>query len=83
MCPEPSPPVRHHDEGNQSKEHSMKYMMFVCTDAEPDADKENWPDIEAWVAENDGRGRPQPPSPQKSADMESLHENDPEPMVRR
>ncbi|NRQ39521.1 hypothetical protein HII36_47995 [Nonomuraea sp. NN258] len=35
----------------------MKYMMFVCTDPEPDADQENWPDIEAWVAENDARGR--------------------------
>ncbi|MFI7445919.1 YciI family protein [Nonomuraea sp. NPDC049714] len=35
----------------------MKYMMFVCSDTEPDTDKENEPDIEAWVAENDARGR--------------------------
>jgi len=35
----------------------MKYMMFVCTDGEPDTDKAAEPDIEAWVAENDARGR--------------------------
>ncbi|GAA2343585.1 YciI family protein [Dactylosporangium salmoneum] len=35
----------------------MKYMMFVCTDSEPDTDKENAPDIEQWVAENDAAGR--------------------------
>jgi hypothetical protein len=35
----------------------MKYMMFVCTDSEPDIDKSNEPDIEVWVAENDARGR--------------------------
>ena len=35
----------------------MKYMMFVCTDLEPDTDKENEPDINVWVAENDARGR--------------------------
>jgi hypothetical protein len=35
----------------------MKYMMFVCTDTEPDTDKSNEPDIEEWVAENDARGR--------------------------
>ncbi|MBB6550082.1 YciI family protein [Nonomuraea rubra] len=35
----------------------MKYLMFVCTDAQPDTDKENEPDIHAWVAENDARGR--------------------------
>jgi hypothetical protein len=35
----------------------MKYMMFVCTDTEPDTDKANEPDIEVWVAENDARGR--------------------------
>ena len=27
----------------------MKYMMFVCTDSEPDTDRADWPDIEAWV----------------------------------
>ncbi|MGW3607369.1 YciI family protein [Micromonospora sp. NPDC005161] len=35
----------------------MKYMMFVCTDAEPDTDPTDVPDIHAWVAENDARGR--------------------------
>lgn len=35
----------------------MKYMMFVCTDTEPDTDPSELPDIEAWVAENDARGR--------------------------
>ncbi|MGN9846340.1 YciI family protein [Nonomuraea sp. H19] len=32
-------------------------MMFVCTDLEPDTDQENEPDIDAWVSENDARGR--------------------------
>jgi hypothetical protein len=32
-------------------------MMFVCTDLEPDTDEENEPDIDAWVSENDARGR--------------------------
>ncbi|MBQ1071923.1 hypothetical protein KBX06_01895 [Micromonospora sp. C31] len=35
----------------------MKYLMFVCTDSEPDTDRADWPDVEAWVAENDARGR--------------------------
>ncbi|MEU9830244.1 YciI family protein [Streptosporangium sp. NPDC048047] len=35
----------------------MKYMMFVCSDAEPDTDTADMPDIEKWVAENDSRGR--------------------------
>ncbi len=35
----------------------MKYMMFVCTDTEPDTDKANEPDIDVWVSENDQRGR--------------------------
>ncbi|RLP88174.1 hypothetical protein EAD89_17330 [Micromonospora sp. BL4] len=35
----------------------MKYMMFVCTDTEPDTDPSDVPDIHAWVAENDARGR--------------------------
>ncbi|BCB90526.1 YciI family protein [Phytohabitans suffuscus] len=35
----------------------MKYMMFVCTDTEPDTDQSPEPDIEAWVADNDARGR--------------------------
>jgi hypothetical protein len=35
----------------------MKYMMFVCTDTEPETDQSTVPDIDVWVAENDGRGR--------------------------
>ena len=35
----------------------MRYMMFVCTDTEPDTDPSPEPDIEAWVAENDAKGR--------------------------
>jgi hypothetical protein len=35
----------------------MKYLMFVCTDTEPDPDPENAPDIHDWVAENDATGR--------------------------
>ena len=35
----------------------MKYMMFVCTDIEPDTDTSHMPDIEDWVAENDATGR--------------------------
>ena len=35
----------------------MKYMMFVCTDAEPATDESQVPDIEVWVAENDAAGR--------------------------
>ena len=35
----------------------MKYMMFVCTDTEPETDESQVPDIEVWVAENDAAGR--------------------------
>jgi hypothetical protein len=35
----------------------MKYVMFVCTDPDPDPDKTNEPDIDAWVAEQDASGR--------------------------
>ncbi|HEY0637509.1 MAG TPA: YciI family protein [Pseudonocardiaceae bacterium] len=35
----------------------MKYMMFVCTDTEPDTDAAELPDVDAWVSENDARGR--------------------------
>ncbi|MEU4556115.1 hypothetical protein EV382_3134 [Micromonospora violae] len=35
----------------------MKYMMFVCSDTEPDTDPTPLPDIDKWVAENDSRGR--------------------------
>jgi hypothetical protein len=35
----------------------MKFMMFVCTDTEPETDQSIVPDIHTWVAENDARGR--------------------------
>lgn len=35
----------------------MKYLMFVCTDAEPETDSNAIPDIDVWVAENDAAGR--------------------------
>lgn len=35
----------------------MKYLMFVCTDPEPDTSAEPLPDVEKWVAEVDGSGR--------------------------
>ncbi|NUU23972.1 MAG: hypothetical protein HOV68_21080 [Streptomycetaceae bacterium] len=35
----------------------MKYLMFVCTDTAPDPDKENEPDIDAWVDEHDASGQ--------------------------
>ncbi|MDG6103213.1 hypothetical protein Daura_17045 [Dactylosporangium aurantiacum] len=35
----------------------MKYMMFVCTDSEPDTDPAPEPDIERWVSEHDAAGR--------------------------
>jgi hypothetical protein len=35
----------------------MKYMMFVCTDTEPETDESQVPDVEKWVAENDAAGR--------------------------
>ena len=35
----------------------MKYMMFVCSDTEPETDETAIPDIEQWVAENDAAGR--------------------------
>ncbi|MEY9872457.1 hypothetical protein ABH931_001933 [Streptacidiphilus sp. MAP12-33] len=35
----------------------MKYMMFVCTDTQPDTDPAPEPDIDAWVEENDAKGR--------------------------
>ena len=31
--------------------------MFVCTDPEPDTNQRGWPDIEAWVGEQDNSGR--------------------------
>ena len=35
----------------------MRYMMFVCTDSEPETDESRVPDIEVWVGENDAAGR--------------------------
>ena len=35
----------------------MKYMMFVCSDTEPETDESRVPDIEVWVADNDTAGR--------------------------
>ena len=35
----------------------MKYMMFVCSDTEPDTDGAELPDVEAWVEEHDAAGR--------------------------
>ncbi len=35
----------------------MRYMMFVCTDTEPETDESQVPDIHRWVAENDAAGR--------------------------
>ncbi|TYC06709.1 hypothetical protein FXF53_03040 [Micromonospora sp. WP24] len=35
----------------------MKYLMFVCTDTEPDTDPTAAPDIEKWVAERDANGQ--------------------------
>jgi len=35
----------------------MKYMMFVCSDTEPETDESRVPDIDVWVAENDAAGR--------------------------
>jgi hypothetical protein len=35
----------------------MKYLMFVCTDAEPETDESLIPDVNTWVADNDAAGR--------------------------
>jgi len=35
----------------------MKYMMFVCTDTEPETDQSRVPSIESWAAANDAAGR--------------------------
>ena len=35
----------------------MKFMMFVCSDTEPETDESIIPDIHTWVAENDAGGR--------------------------
>ena len=33
-----------------------EYLMFVCTDMEPDTDPKDFPDIEDWVSEGERRG---------------------------
>ena len=35
----------------------MKYMMFVCSDSEPDDDTAEVPDIDEWVEGHDAAGR--------------------------
>ena len=35
----------------------MKYLMFVCSDTEPETDLSAAPDIEVWVRDNDASGR--------------------------
>ncbi|MEV0455326.1 YciI family protein [Catellatospora methionotrophica] len=35
----------------------MKYLMFVCTDTEPDTDPAPEPDINAWVDKHDASGQ--------------------------
>jgi hypothetical protein len=42
---------------HDNEEPKMKYMMFVCTDTEPQTDESQVPDIDTWVAENDAAGR--------------------------
>jgi hypothetical protein len=36
---------------------AVKYLMFVCTDTEPDTDRQDEPDIDEWVRHNDASGR--------------------------
>lgn len=35
----------------------MKYMMFVCSDSEPDDDTAELPDVDEWVETHDAAGR--------------------------
>jgi hypothetical protein len=41
----------------QTKEVSMKYMMFVATDANPDQGTESADDVVTWLADVNGRGK--------------------------
>jgi hypothetical protein len=50
-------PVRRPGKNTIARRQAMRYMMFVCTDTEPDTDKSPEPDIDAWVADNDTGGR--------------------------
>ena len=34
----------------------MEYLLFIATDTEPDASRDDEPDIEEWVAEGERRG---------------------------
>jgi hypothetical protein len=36
---------------------AVKYLMFVCTDTEPDTDRQDEPNIDEWVRQNDASGR--------------------------
>jgi len=36
---------------------AVNYMMFVCTDPDPDPDTSALPDIDEWVTGNDAAGR--------------------------
>jgi hypothetical protein len=38
------------------EDHMTEYLMFVCTDTEPDTDTTELPDVEEWVAEGTRRG---------------------------
>jgi hypothetical protein len=49
--------VRHPGDNTNERNEIMRYMMFVCTDTEPETDETVVPDIDVWVAENDKRGR--------------------------
>src|SRR3990167_7311608 len=43
--------------GSCRKGNPMRFMMFVCSDAEPDAEPERPGEIEAWCDDVDGRGK--------------------------
>ena len=47
----------------------MRYLMFVCNDAEPDAGAETPGEIEAWLeAQRAGAGGEAPATPQRPPD---------------
>jgi hypothetical protein len=56
-CPDPVRPFVTLMNPTSGSENTMKYMMFVCSDTEPETDETRVPDIEVWVAENDQAGR--------------------------
>jgi hypothetical protein len=57
QCPEAGSPFVTLVQSRHEESQTMKYMMFVCTDTEPDTDTAPEPDIDVWVAENDAAGR--------------------------